>query len=470
MGGGSRGSVAVSAPTTREPAELPLRTRLLYSASSLGSEALTQSRAAWLLYYYAPPPDSGFEPLLPPLLIGVLLAALRVVDSLDDALVGYWSDRTRSRLGRRLPFVLAGAPLWAIFAVLIVTPPADAGTAATAVYLFLTMQLYSIFSTIAGGPYEALLPEIARTSGDRVALVGVRVYFGVAGAAIGLVAGGPLVDRFGVQGMMIVMAALAFGCRYLGAFGVWRHVNRRQPPADIPLRAALQATFRNKQFLAFLPTFVLFQTGLGMLTGSLPYYAGAVLRVENEGRWVSILTGVTIAAMLAAVPVFTQLARRRSKREAYSLAMLGTGLAFPLLFVAGFVPGIPPVPQVLAAMALIGAPLAGVYLFPAALTADVADYDETQTGMRREATYYGAQNFVEKTTGALSPLVLAGLLTLGNTAADPLGIRLVGPVAGAFVLAGHLLFRFYDLPDEVQPTRTEVAADRPRNEPLGRTA
>ena len=49
------------------------------------------------------------------------------------------------------------------------------------------MELYAVFSTLSGGPYEALLPEIARTSADRVSLVGVRVFFGVAGAAVGLV-------------------------------------------------------------------------------------------------------------------------------------------------------------------------------------------------------------------------------------------------------------------------------------------
>jgi GPH family glycoside/pentoside/hexuronide:cation symporter len=447
--------VAIAGAEDATPApvagSLPMRAKLLFSVSSLGGEALTQSRNAWLLYYYAPPADSGLRQLLPLGVIGVLLAVLQVVGALDDAVIGWWSDRTRSRLGRRIPFVLAGTPLMALFAVLIVTPPADAGTATIAVYLFLTMELYAIFSTVSGGPYEALLPEIARTSADRVSLVGVRVFFGVAGAAVGLVLSGPLVDAVGVRWMMVVMAGLAFGCRYLGLVGVWRHVDRDRPPAVIPFRAALAATMRNGQFLAFLPTFVLFQTALGMLTGVLPYYAGAILGVEDEGTWVSILTAVAIAAMLAAVPLFTRLARRRSKRDAYARAMLLAGLAFPLLFVAGFLPGLPPLAQVLLAMALVGAPQAGIYLFPAALTADIADHDAVRTGLRREATYFGVQNFVERSAGALAPLTLAGLLALGNTAADPLGIRLVGPAAGLFVLLGSVLFRFYTLPDEIPP-------------------
>lgn len=433
---------------------VPRRARLLYSLSSFGNEALSRNRDAWFLYYYAPPDDSGLPQLLPLGTIAVLLAVLRVLGALDDVIIGWWSDRTRSRLGRRLPFILVGTPISALFAVLIVTPPANASTAATAVYLFVMMEMYSIFGTISGGPYEALFPELARTSRERVGLASMKLYFGMAGAALGLVLASMLVDAIGVREMMIGVALFAFVCRMIGLFGVWNHVERDREPANVPLLAALKTTFRNTQFLAFLPSFVLFQTGLGMLLGVLPYYASAVLGAEEEGAWVSRLTLVAFAAMLGVVPLFMRLARRRSKREAYQLAMLGAGVAFPLLFIAGFAPGIPPQVQVLVTMAVVGAPLAGIFLFPTALTADLADHDRVATGMHREATYFGAQNFVEKTAGALAPLLLGGLLTLGNTADDPLGIRLVGPLAGLLVLVGYGLFHFYRLPDEIEPVTT----------------
>ena len=61
----------------------------------------------------------------------------------------------------------------------------------------------------------------------------------------------------------------------------------------------------------------------------------------------------------------------------------------------------------------------------------------------------GAQNFVEKTTSALAPLLLGALLALGHSAADPLGVRLVGPLAALLVLVAFVSFRRYDLPDDV---------------------
>ena len=140
--------------------------------------------------------------------------------------------------------------------------------------------------------------------------------------------------------------------------------------------------------------------------------------------------------------------------------MLGAGVFFPILAFAFFFPLIPEELQLVAAVAVASAPVAGVYLFPAALTADIADYDTLRTGLRREGMYFGAQNFVEKTSTAVTPLVLAALLELGNSAEDPLGIRLVGPVAALLILAAYGVFRLYTLPDEI-PAAADRAAPAP---------
>ena len=112
--------------------------------------------------------------------------------------------------------------------------------------------------------------------------------------------------------------------------------------------------------------------------------------------------------------------------------------------------------QALALAAIAGAPMAGVFLLPAAIIADITDYDELRSGMRREGMFYAAQNLFEKIAGSFSPLMLALILSLGDTLEDPLGIRLVGPVAGAITFLGFWLFRGYRLPSTV--TRETVRA------------
>jgi GPH family glycoside/pentoside/hexuronide:cation symporter len=441
---------------------LPLRSKLMYASSSFGGEALTQSRGLFLVYFYSEANDylSAFA-------VGAILTVARLLETVDDGLIGFWSDRTQSRLGRRIPFILVATPFWALFGFLLFTPPSSSAAAAAA-YLFIVVELYFLFSTLSGGPYEALLPEIAPGSDERVSIVGMRVYLGAAGAGLGLIGGFLLVDAVGYAGMAATLAIVAMSFRYLGTAGVWRYASRTQEPAEIGLSEALATTFRNHFFLLFLPAFALFQLGFQLLLGVLPFLIEASLEIDEIGRWGAALTATAIGTMLVMIPVLTRRSRRTTKRHVYRTSLLAAVVLFPLLAFAGFLPGIPPEAQLVGAMVIVGLPIAGNYLFPAPLTADIIDYDSLQTGLRREATYYGAQNFVEKTTSALAPLLLGALLLLGQTADHPLGIRLAGPVAGVLVLVGWLAFRRYDLPDDVlgdEALRDEVLQSQARRAP-----
>lgn len=422
---------------------MSLRAKLMYASSSFGGEALTQSRGLFLVYFYSEASD-----VLSAFAVGAVLTVARLLETVDDGLVGFWSDRTTSRLGRRAPFIIAATPFWALFSFLLFTPP-ESSAAAAAAYLFIVIELYFVASTLSGGPYEALLPEIAPESDERVSIVGLRVYLGAAGAGLGLVGGFLLVDAVGYAGMAATLAVVALTFRYVGLAGAWPYAARSQEPAELGLREALGITFRNRYFLLFLPAFALFQLGFQLLLGVLPFLIEASLEIEEIGRWGASLTAIALGTMLFTIPVMTSLSRRTTKRAAYRGSLLGAIALFPLLAFAGFVPGVPEEAQLVGAMVIVGLPIAGNYLFPAPLTADIIDYDSLQTGLRREATYYGAQNFVEKTTSALAPLLLGALLALGHTSDDPLGIRLVGPAAALLVLVAWLTFRRYDLPDDV---------------------
>ena len=93
---------------------------------------------------------------------------------------------------------------------------------------------------------------------------------------------------------------------------------------------------------------------------------------------------------------------------------------------------------------------AGVFMFPNILTADIVDDDASRTNTRREAMFYGTQNMVEKASTAMAPLIFAAILLLGDTNDNPLGIRLIGPVAGTLVFVAFLSFRRYSLNPDVQ--------------------
>ncbi len=448
---------------------LPLRTRLLYGTSRVGSEALGRSQALWLLYYYAPPSDAHLPTLLPSLAVGALLTVGGILGALDDAIVGFFSDRTRSRWGRRIPYIVIGTPLWSIFFLLLFTPPASAGNAVTAIYLFFVFQAVTLSSAIVVGPYEALLPEMASSSGERMGLQAIKVYLGVLGTGLGLVGSDFLVHHIGFKAMAASIAAFAAICQYVAIGGVWRRASQSRIPAEIRFREALRATFRNKGFRVLLPTVVLFALALQLLQTDIPFYVHAV--VGRHG-WLSsrLLLAVAIAAAIVCVPAFTVLAKRTSKRRAYGISMLAGAATFPLLTIAGLIPGIPASMQIIVAVALIGAPMGAHFLFPVPLTADVIDDDSTRTKQRREASYLGASSFVERTATSLAPLIVVLLRLLGDTRGNTLGVRLVGLAGGLIILAAYLLFRNYGGPDEVvervPPEAAVAPAGPPRTVPV----
>ena len=455
---------------------LPLRVRLLYSSASIAGNALSQAWALWLIYFYAPPADADIPVLIPELwgldprvVLGVTLTLARLLEAVDDPLIAYWTDRTRSRWGRRIPFVLFGTPWWCLLFILVFIPPAEGSSMANVLYIFIVAQLYFLLNNVAGSAMEALLPHIARRTVDRVSVASMQVVFGVLGAAIGLSLSSLLVDLFGFIGMATIIACIALSTRYVALAGSWRHAITDATPSHPGVMRALRATFTNRNFLAYLPSFVTFQLGVQMLTALLPFFVAAVLGdseffgltgADNEGTFIFLLTVMVIGGALLGVPLFAAVARRRGTASTYRAAMLAAAAYFPLLFFAGYLPGIPALPQSLAAMVLGGIPMAGVFLFPNVLTADIADDSAEKTGTRREAMFYGSQNMIEKFAISLGPLIFSIVLLAGDSAANPLGVRLVGPVAGLLVFAGFMAFRSYRLAPPDDPARPRAAGER----------
>ncbi len=173
-------------------------------------------------------------------------------------------------LGTPHPLRRRATPFYAFFFFLLWTPPDNHETVRNAAYFFVILETFHLFSTLSGGPFESLLPEIAVTSRDRVGIVVWQVAFGAVGAGIGLVASGLIIDSLGYWQMGLIMGATALLSRYVALAGAWRHVRVEQPPVKIGLLQAFRTTFTNDQFLFFLPTFVLFNAGISMMTGSAP--------------------------------------------------------------------------------------------------------------------------------------------------------------------------------------------------------
>ena len=442
---------------------LPLLNKLLFSADHVGWQAIGYFRQAWVLFFLAPPPGEGFNRIPDPdiallgyeisarVLAGFLIFSGRFIDAFTDPLIGWWSDRTRSRWGRRIPFILFSTPFYAGFGALIWFLPHEGSSWWNVVYFVIMLELFFTAATMSSGALEALVPELTRTARDRMHVVSFIFLFAVGGAGLGLVMGGFIKDAFGFQvaGSLFAVAAVVF--RYISLSAIWRHAPRDIIPAREPFWQGVKDTLRNSQFVAFLPTFVMFTTGVGVLQGWIPFFAVGVLLVDKEGAASSLLsTGVIGGAVVFGLIIWFLFSRGVvSKRRIYGICLVISGLIFPLLSFVGVFTDDHLLLQGMVLVFIAGMPMAAVFLLPKGLIADIADYDALIRDERREALFYSTQNFFEKVTYALPPLFLSLILQLGDSPENPLGIQLAPVMAGVLVLAGFTLWPRYRLPDTV---------------------
>jgi GPH family glycoside/pentoside/hexuronide:cation symporter len=274
---------------------------------------------------------------------------------------------------------------------------------------------------------------------ERVNLAALRVVMGILGAALGLVVGSLVIAEFGFLAMGMLLGFVGLATRYAAVAGVWRWANREARVAGMSVRQGFALIARNQPFRYYLPSFILFSMGLSILTQLIPFHVSAVLQ-EGE-QIVSLVTGVFLLGVVFSVPLVTRLAARWGKRAVYGRAMLLTGLLLPALAVAGFLPGPPPLLQLVLLVAVLGVAMSSAFVFPAALMADIIDHDEDRSGSRREASYFGTEQGLQKIGIGLSSVVLTQVLeTFGYSPENPLGIQMVGPIAAFLVLLGALIF------------------------------
>ncbi len=144
---------------------LPFANKLMYASDMVGSQAIAQTRNLWLLFFLAPPKGQNLSSAVPPLELGpieldprvfiaVILTTGRLIEALDDPIIGWWSDRTRSRWGRRLPFVFLATPFYGLFFLLLWLTPAGGASFTNAIYIFVILELFFLSNTLAGGPFE----------------------------------------------------------------------------------------------------------------------------------------------------------------------------------------------------------------------------------------------------------------------------------------------------------------------------
>ncbi len=387
----------VSGPPFESPHDpvekVPLRTKLAFGAPSFAGAGMAIPIVIHLTIFYS-------DVVLVPLgFIALVKAVARAFDALTDPLMGWLTDHTRSRWGRRRPWMIVGAPLAGLAFWMLFSPPETLSPSSAAWWLAVSYTLYYLFHTLYEVPHGGLGPELTLDYHERNALFGWRVPFIVAGTLGAAILPPFLIDLTGGQrsgyALFSAVFAILLSLLYLNLVVTVRERPGFANREANPLVPGVRRVMRNRAFRVLLGVYVA-SSVTGAIPGlMMPYFTKYVLQPENPDRWLAIFLGIYFGSGFLALPIWMALARRYGKKFAWLCSFVpGITGSLALYFLLG------PGDLMLAAGILVwtgSAFSAGMFLGPS-MQADVIDYDELYSGKRREAQYNGLWSVMTKFT------------------------------------------------------------------------
>lgn len=411
----------------------------------------------------------GLEPQLAGLAIGIG----RLWDAGNDLLLGALSDRTRTRWGRRRPYLLFGAlPFGLAFVPMWLIPDLDSQTA-LAIYYTAAYIAFDTLFTLVNMPYVALTPDLSPGYDERTSLHSWRMLFSIGFGLVGAVAPLAIVDFVEARGVSISQAyavmAAALGLFSIAPILVTFAATQEHPEYQSlrapSLRQSLAIAFSNRAFLIAAGIYLLTWMPIDLITFVVVFLMRDVFGFDGGQQDLAFAVLFGVAAL--ALPLWVWLSARWDKRRAYQLGM--AVLIASLIALSSLTVGQTALVLVVAAVAGVG--LSAAHAIPLAIVPDTLDWDELRRGTRQEAACYSVltltQKLISAGTIALTGWLLAASGYASGASAQPESalnaIRLLtGWLPAAILFCGILLSTRYPISRETH-ARIVRALERRRN-------
>ena len=442
---------------------LSTTTKLAFGAGELSKEMPGSILVFYILFFL-----TNVAGLNPALAGGVLMVG-RIWDAISDPMIGWLSDRTHSRWGRRYPWMLFGAlPLGLCFCLQWWVPPTPEPLALFGYYSLMAVLLFTALTAVAI-PHAALAAELTQGYYERTNLASFKSAFSIGSSILGLVLAQLIfaVIADDQKQYLILGGAIGSICIIAVALCVWGTYQRywrmhaiRQPPQPDPslsIWRQIQIAFSTRPFVYLVGIYLFSWVGLQVSASILPYFVVNVMGLaENHFTQMAIAVQGTALTMLL---FWGYLGQRIGKRAIYCM-----GIPVTLAALLGFFllqPG--QIGLMYGLGVMVGMGLSTAYLAPWSMLPDVIDLDELNTGQRREGIFCGFLIQVQKLGTAVSIFLVGKALDGAGFVSSVAGqaptpqpesalwaIRwLMGPVPAVVLALGVVAAAFYPISRDV---------------------
>ncbi len=350
---------------------------------------------------------------VPLAMVGVIMIVVRVFDVLTDPLMGYVSDHTTSRYGRRRPWILASTPIMMLAIFQLFLPPDDAGAS----HMLIWSMVLSIATTMMLIPYYAWGAELSTDYNERSRITGGRAMAGVMGSLTAQLVPAAALIFFGIGGSAAVLEIVGITMLIVMPVCVVLTLTRT-PEAQVEVRSTvpvlqgLKIMWDNRPFKMLVVAFMIGSIGLNVTTPLYIFFIADVLGAEDQA--IFMLTFFYLSSFVA-VPFWVWFSRRVSKHRAYIASFVIIACAHPFYLLLG--PG--DFWFMLPITVATGFAAGGFsQSLPNSMKADVIDLDTLASGENRAALFFSSWSFAQKATSSVgAAIAMFGLALFGFDAA-----------------------------------------------------
>ena len=437
---------------------LTVKQKLGFGIFDLGGNMYFTLMSFWVLKYLTDTVG------LAAALAGTAVMIGKIWDAVNDPLMGFISDRTMSRWGRRRVYLLFSAVPMLLTMIFFFTAPSYLPVSLHFAWAIVALLLLDTTYTLGNVPYSSLTPELTSDYNEQSSLNGYRFGCAVFGTIAGAAAVQPLVQAFArplspdplldsrgfsVMGLILgAVMALVTIITFLGTKE--RKITKEELPKEGFFKSYF-AVFKNKPFVILFMTYALHLTALSFITTTLSYYTENVL---HRGDITTIAMAILLVTAMLFIPVSVMVSKKTGKKVTYQICFAIIASACLVLFFLGHRMSMG---AFFGLMVYAGIGVGFSYVAPFAMIPDTIKHHASNDSRRNEGAYYGMWTFVSKMGTALA-LFITGLIlqgggyisTAGEGAVQPEtvfnAIRIaIGPIPAVVFIAAIVVIQFYPL-------------------------